>query len=128
MSPRIDAELFEKKLQKKTLAITLSDGEDLLKSIKDAMKEHGIKECSVQEVNGKIKSGLINFFERGNYRTMKLESIPVLRVSGNFKLSFNDLWGSMHISTAEKKPTTGTLVRGTAEEGLEIRLSFVEDK
>jgi len=127
MCPFIDSQLFDKKAVRKTLTLSLSDGEDVLSCLKQAMKDNGIKECSVVDINGKLKLGLINFFERSQYKTLELKDRPMLKASGNFKLSFDDLWGSMHVSTAEKnKPTTGTLVKGTAAEGLEIKLSFIE--
>lgn len=126
MCPFIDSQLFDKKAAKKNLTISLSEGEDVLSCIKQAMKEHGIKECSIVDINGKVKLAILNCFERNKYKTIKLENRSLLRASGNFKLSFDDLWGSMHVSTAEKKMTSGTLVKGTAAEGLEIKLSFIE--
>jgi predicted DNA-binding protein with PD1-like motif len=126
MCPFIDSQLFDKKSVKKTLTLSLSEGEDILSCIKRAMKDNGIRECTALDVNGRVKFALINFFERNKYKTIELKDKPLLRASGTFKLSFDDLWGSMHISTAEKKLTTGTLVKGTAAEGLEIKLSFFE--
>jgi len=128
MPPFIDSTLFEKKAEKKTLALVLSEDENVLSCIRQAMKDHSIRECSVADINGKIKLGLINFFERSQFKTMQLENQAMLRASGHFKLSGGDLWGSMNVSTAGKKVTTGTFVRGTAAEGLEIKLSFVKSR
>ena len=128
MCPFIDSSLFEGKAEKKTLTVSLSDGESILASIGEAMKQHGIKECSVAGIEGKIKEGVLSFFERSKCKAVALKSRPVLRASGSFKLNFGNLWGDLHISTAEKKPQSGTLTKGTAEEGLEIKLSFLEEK
>ncbi len=128
MTPFIDSTLFKKKAEKKTLALVLSEGENVLSCIRQAMKDHGVRECNVGDINGKIRLGLINFFERSQFKSLRLENQAMLRASGRFKLSGGDLWGSMNVSTAGKKVTTGTFVRGTAAEGLEIKLGFVKDR
>ncbi len=126
MCPHMDAMIFKKSGKKKILSVVLSEDEDILSSIKEAMKQHNLKECRVEDMNGTIKEGHINYFEGNSYKSASLVNRPILKASGNFKLTASELWGSMHVSTAEKRPTTGTLVEGTAAEGLQIKMSFVE--
>jgi predicted DNA-binding protein with PD1-like motif len=127
MAPVFDSILFNKKAERKMLTLTLSENDGVLSAIKEGMQLHKVKEATVVEVNGKIKEGEMNFMERNKYKTMKLKDTPVFRASGSFKQNLDDLWGSMHISINQRNPTTGTLVRGKAAEGMEIKLSFFEE-
>ncbi|MCX6799256.1 MAG: DUF296 domain-containing protein [Candidatus Diapherotrites archaeon] len=125
--PRVEAIIFKKKAEKKILRLVLDDGDDILGSIKQGMGEHAIKECRVEDAGGEVKHAVINFMEGSKYKKMDLRNIQILRASGNFKLNFEDLWGTMHISTSGKKPITGTLVAGKAGQGFELKLSFIKD-
>ena len=127
MAPVFDAVLFNKKAEKKVLALSLSEGEGILSAIKEGMQLHKVKEATVVEVRGKIKEGEMSFMERSKYKTMRLKDTAIFRASGSFKQNFDDLWGSMHISINPRNPTTGTLVKGKAAEGMEIKLAFFED-
>jgi predicted DNA-binding protein with PD1-like motif len=125
--PHFDAVLFNKKVEKKILRLILDENDSILDSIKKGMQEQKIKECRVEDAGGEVKHAIINFMDGNKYKKMDLRNIQVLRASGNFKLNFDDLWGTMHISTGGKKPITGTLVNGNAGEGFELKLSFVQD-
>ncbi len=127
MAPVFDSILFNKKAERKMLTLALSENDGILSAIKEGMQLHKVKEATVVEVNGKVKEGEINYMEKNKYKTMKLRDIAVFRASGSFKQNFDDLWGSMHISINPRNPTTGTLVKGKAAEGMEIKLSFFED-
>ncbi len=124
--PHFDAHLFMKKGVKKNLTLVLDEGDSVLDSVRKAMQEHNVKEVTVEEADGTLKDGVINFFERNNYGSAQLKDTRVLRVSGNFKLSYGDLYGKMNISTFDKPPLQGTLVRAKAGEGFKLVLSFVE--
>ena len=125
--PRVEAVIFKKKAEKKILRLILDDGDDILGSIKSGMGQNSIKECRVEDAGGEVKHALINFMEGNKYKKMDLRNIQILRASGNFKLNFGDLWGTMHISTGGKKPITGTLVAGKAGGGFELKLSFIKE-
>ena len=125
--PYIDSVFFNKKAEKKRLTLQLSDGEDILESIKLAMQEQKISECRVEDASGKIKHIIVNSFEGNRYVKKEFSDEDVLRASGSFKLSYSDLWGSMHISIGKRKPFSATLVAGKAAEGFELVLSFVQE-
>ena len=126
--PYIDSQIFKKKGEKKNLTITLSEGEPILGSIKIAMAQNKIEEVRVEDMSGKVKEATISFMNGSKYECKILRNQKILRASGNFKLNFDELYGNMHISTAEKNPLTGTFVKGSAADGLEIKMSFVEIK
>src|SRR3989338_11633329 len=120
LMPYLDAALFNKKAKKHILKLILDDNDSILESIRRGMLENKLKECKVEDASGKVKHAVISFMEGSNFNKMDLRDAAILRASGNFKLNFDELWGIMHISTASKKPITGTVVRGTAAEGFEL--------
>lgn len=125
--PRIDSILFNKKAEKKYLTLQLSEGEDILGCLKQGLLDHKINECKVEDASGKIKSGVVNFFEGSKFMKRDLKDDEVIRATGNFKLSFGDLWGSMHVFVGKKRPFSATFVNGKAAEGFELKLSFIQD-
>ena len=130
--PHIDAQLFKKKGVRKTLTLELDDGDSILDCIKSALAEHNIKEANVESAEGTFKDGVINFFERNSYGTADLKGHQVMRVSGIFKLSYGDLYGTMKISTFDKPPLQGTFVKGHANAGFKYfsilaALQFLQD-
>jgi len=126
--PRIDSAFFRNNLEKKNLIITLDENESIIQAIKQAMMQYKIKEVKIEDINGSVKEALISFMDGPNYRSKKLVDRELLRAAGNFKLSFDELFGVMNISTKGKPPLSGTLVTGKAKQGLEIKLSFFEEK
>jgi len=126
--PIFDAELYKGRAEKKHLTLVLSDGEGIINSIKEGMKEHGIKEAFVEQANGLIKSGQITFNQGNRLKSKELVDEKIFRASGKFSLSFDELFGSMSITIMNSHPLSGTLAKGTASEGFQIILSFLEIK
>lgn len=124
--PHFDAFLFNKKGMRRDMTLILDEDDGILESIKSGMKQHGVNEVKIEGIDGTIKDAVINFFERNNFRSAVLKNEPVMLASGNYKLSFDDLYGTMKVATSGKPPMHGTLVRGRAANGLTLRLSFVE--
>lgn len=124
--PHIDAALFTKKGVKRSLTLILDEGDGVLECIKAGMIEQGLNEVKIEGVEGTIREGTINFFERSQFKSASLENSPVMIASGGFKLSYGELFGSMKIATDTKPPLHGTFVRGKAKEGLTLNLSFTE--
>jgi hypothetical protein len=124
--PFIDYFLSEKKWEKKVLRLILEEGEDVFVSIKKAMKEHKLKQCKIDDMEGTLLKGEINFFEGNQFKNQKFENLSILRGVGSFKLDFGELYGSLSITTKEKNPKTGMLLKGKASEGLQLKISFIQ--
>lgn len=124
--PQVESHLFNKKGTRKTLTLTLEEGDDVMSCIKQGMNEHSLKDVQVVDMQGKLKEGVINYMEGQHYKSMNLKEQEIVRAAGNFKLSFDELFGTMHITTSLKNPLTATFVRGKAMDGLKIKLSFIE--
>jgi len=124
--PYIDTHLFNKKGVKKYLSLELEDGEGILESIKKGMEEHGLKEVKVEKIEGPVEEILINYFEKGAFKSSVLRDCNIMIASGNFKLSYGEIFGQTKVVTDAKPPMHGSLVRGKAKDGLKLSLSFVE--
>ena len=124
--PHFDAYLFNKKGIRKPLTLILEEGEGILESVKAGMQQHNLSEVTVEGAEGRVFDTLINFFERGNFKSTVLKDNNVMMASGNFKLSYGELFGSMKIITSDKPPIHGTVVRGKAHDGFTLKFSFLE--
>ena len=124
--PQIDAIIFKNKGKRKTLTLVLDEDDDILASIKQGMRQHGLKEARVDDMQGTIKEGVVSFMDGSQYKAKNLASQPIIMASGNYKLSFDELFGSMHVTTAGKNHLTATFVKGKAAQDLQIKLSFIE--
>jgi len=124
--PQIDTIIFNKKGKRKTLTLILDENDDVLASIKQGLKQHGLKEARVDDMQGTVKEGVVSYMEGSQYKAKNLQNQKIIKASGNYKLSFDELFGSMHVTTAGKNPLTATFVKGKAAQDLQIKLSFIE--
>ncbi|HLC92242.1 MAG TPA: hypothetical protein VJH23_00890 [archaeon] len=124
--PHIDAHIFNKKGMKKTIELFFDEDDNILEGVKSAMQEHNVSEVNVEEADGVLKELTVNYFERSSYQSKVSRDSRVMRVSGNFKLSYGELYGKMNVFTFDKPPIQGTVVRAKAKAGFSLKLSFVE--
>ncbi|HZX20566.1 MAG TPA: hypothetical protein VFF13_06150 [archaeon] len=124
--PHFDVFLFNKKGVKKNMVLELENGDGILESIKSAMIDNNVSEVKIEGAEGVCDEIFINYFERSQYKSSNLKNARVILASGNYKLSYGELYGTMKIVTGEKPPMQGTVVRGKAKDGFKITLSFVE--
>jgi len=110
------------KAEKKLLKLVLEEDDNLLKSIEEGMKEHGVKEATVEDINGSVKEATLTNMEKGKYNEFEVRETELIRASGLFKFGGDDLWGSLNVFTGGRKPISGKLTKGTAMDGLEIKL------
>ncbi len=123
--PKVEAQIFKKKGTRKILRLQLEEGDDIMASIKQAMAEHKLEEARVEDASGFLKSGQVNYMEGNRYKSKDLKNQELFRASGNYKLNYGELYGTLHVSWG-KPLQTATFVKGTAEKGMELKLSFIE--
>ena len=123
--PAVDAYLFNKKGEKKILRVILDEDDAILTCIKKAMKENNVGDCKVENAEGYVKEATVNYMEGSTYKSKVFKDTKVFMASGHFKLNFDELFGVLHLSLGDKRPVSTTFVKGTAKQGLEIRLSYV---
>ena len=124
--PYIDAAIFMKKGVKCHLTLSLDEDDSIIDCIKRAMVEHKIYDVTIESVEGKFKEATINYFERNQFKSQVLRGNSVMIASGNYKLSYGELFGTFKVATNDKPPIQGTLVKGRAHQGFTIVLSFTE--
>lgn len=125
MIPSIDSMIIREPIKKQFLTIIMEENDNVYDCIKQAMTDNAVRKCTVTECDGSIKSAVINCFCRNNYQKIEFENKQILKVSGEFKLTGNDLWGQLKIFTEGKNPIQGTLSKGIANENFTLKLSFV---
>ncbi|MFH1392048.1 MAG: DUF296 domain-containing protein [Candidatus Diapherotrites archaeon] len=126
--PQVESHLFNGKGTKKNLKLVLEQGDGVLESIKQGMKEHNLDKVQICSVDGKMQEAVINYFEGGNFKASVIKNKEILTASGSFTISYDELFGQMKIITSDKPPIHGTLVRGKGTDGFTINLTFVELK
>ncbi len=112
------------KPKKQVLTLALEEGDDVINSIKQGMEDNGVKSATVEDVSGKLKEASISCMDSNKFKRIDFVDTEILRASGLFKISAGDLWGSLNIFTAGRKPMSGKMIRGKASDGFTIKLSF----
>jgi|SRR3989338_5002088 len=120
---------FEGKGTEKDLVLELDDGEDVLSSIRMGMLHNNIHRATVKGIDGKIKEGMVNYFAGSSYKSREIKNTVVENAHGKYELrgrNRDELWGNLHVTISQNgKRETATLGKGTASNGLRVRLSFV---
>ena len=114
-------EEFPKKL---SMTLVLDENDSIIESLKTGLKENNIREATIVGVSGKIKQAVIQFMDRGILKTEEISNSEILRASGLISLSGGALFGRMNISAGIKGVTSGTVLKGTAKERMQIHLTF----
>jgi len=86
------------------------------------MRENNVKEANVDDIDGAAKEATITNMEKGKYNEFEVRETELIRASGIFKFGGDDLWGSLNVFTGGRKPISGKLTKGTAMDGLQIKL------
>ena len=118
------SDFYKNKMVKKQLVLELEENDGIMESIKLGMRNHSVKECTVDYMDGVIKSGKMTTMVGQNFKTLNLKDSKIVHASGSFKLSFDELFGSMHVMARVGRPETGTLANGTVAAGTVIKLGF----
>ena len=111
----------ENKTEKKSkLTLILDENDSVLDCIKEGMLKNNVKEAEVVKINGKIIEGRI-LGQEGN---VIVQDAELINAKGKLKFGGDELWGKLNVFTEGKKPISGELLNGKAQEGLKIELEF----
>ncbi len=125
MPTKMDSMLIKEKIPRKTLTLILDEGDDVMTCIKLGMQQNKVREAKLEDVSGFLATGTINCMDGHKYKRIEVNNIELLRASGNFKFGGEDMWGNLNVFTSGRKPVSGTLYKGSAKQGLTIKLTFV---
>jgi len=126
MPTQFNSMLIKEKIPIKNLILELDENDDILSSIAQGLRENKIKEAKLVDINGFVIKGIVNCMEGAKYKRIDIKDIEIMRASGNFKMGGEDMWGNLNVFTAGRKPISGTLLKGSAKQGLKITLNFIE--
>lgn len=122
---KLESIMLKEPIRKKILTINFEENEDIYMCIKQVMIENNLKKVCVENCNGKLKSGTINYFSRNFFKKIDFVEKEIIKVSGEIKLK-QELFGNIKICTNERRPLQGTLVKGIAGKDFCLKLSFFE--
>ncbi|HLD58876.1 MAG TPA: hypothetical protein VI977_04530 [archaeon] len=114
------SEMWKPKNTRKSLSIEFDSGEDVILTLKKAMEQYFIKECTITDMEGTMQEAVLAPSKKN------LSNLPIMHAKGSYKLDFGEMYGSMEITTKEKQPVTGKLIRGTADKNLQMKISYME--
>ena len=121
----LSSAIIKEKIPIKNLKLILEKDDVLLDCIKQGMIENNITKCDVASVSGKI-NGLVTCMDGHKFKSIELKEQEILNASGHFKYGYGELYGKLNVFTSGRKPISGILVRGTALDGFEINLTFIQ--
>ncbi len=113
--------------QKRCLTLQFDEADNILECLEKAMAEAHISEGKVVGCAGTVKEGRMNGFLQGKYVVKDLKDAPLAAASGRFVRTKDGLQGDLHILCKQGMNSfNGTLLKGTAANGLELKLEFVD--
>jgi len=125
MPKYIDSMVIKEPLRKQYLTLEFEEGDDILSCIKQGMEQNSIRECDVVDVEGTLTTAAVNAMEGSRFKKIDFSNLKIMRASGHFKISAEDLWGALHVFTEGRKPISGTVVTAKASQGFKLKLSFL---
>ncbi len=121
------ASCFFKGGQKRCLTLQLDEADNILECLEKAMTEARISEGSIIGCQGSVKEGKMNGFSQGKYVVREIKDTPLAAASGRFVRTKDGLKGDLHILCKQGMTSfNGTLLKGTASNGMELKLEFVD--
>ncbi|HIH15955.1 MAG TPA: DUF296 domain-containing protein [Candidatus Diapherotrites archaeon] len=113
--------------QKRCLTLQLDEADNILACLEKAMTDARIGEGKIVSCAGNVREGVMNGFSQGKYVVKEIKDVPLAAASGRFVRTKQGLQGDLHILCKQGMNSfNGTLVKGTAAGGLEIKLEFVD--
>jgi len=124
--PPLDSIILKEKIPIKNLTLILDEDDNVMDCIKCGMLTHNIKECNVTAVSGNLKTGLINYMDRHEFKSEEIKDRQISKASGNFKVNSENLFGKLNIFIDGRRPLSATIVKATASQDFELTLCFIE--
>ena len=119
--------IYKTKATKKSLTLILSEGEDVIKCIEQAMRENNIDICEVSDLDGVFKDGTITYFIGNNFRTKRIAGKSAYQTHGRYEIKKGQFTGNMHIVLKEgASALTATPSVLVASEDFKVLLHFHE--
>jgi predicted DNA-binding protein with PD1-like motif len=123
----LDSTIYKGKSVEKTLNLVFDEGDDVLSGIKNAIRQHNIREASALNAEGQLKDATINYFNKSRFVSTDIRNGRIVSCSGRFMNLKDGVIGDMHVGfMLGMQMWDGTLVKAVAKQGFELTLKFYQ--
>ncbi len=124
----LDSTIYKGKSVEKTLNLVFEEGDDVLAGIKNAIRQHNIREASALNAEGQLKDATINYFNKSRFVSTDIKNGRIVSCSGRFMNLKDGVIGDMHVGfMLGMQMWDGTLVKAVAKQGFELTLKFYQN-
>ncbi|MBM3282554.1 MAG: DNA-binding protein [Candidatus Diapherotrites archaeon] len=124
----LDSTIYKGKSVEKTLNLVFDEGDDVLAGIKNAIRQHNIREASALNAEGQLKDATINYFNKSRFVSTDIKNGRIVSCSGRFMNLKDGVIGDMHVGfMLGMQMWDGTLVKAVAAKGFELTLKFYQN-
>lgn len=121
----MDSTVYKGKSVEKTLNLVFDEGDDVIAGIKNAIRQHNIREASALNAEGQLKDATINYFNKSRFVSTDIKNGRIVSCSGRFMNLKDGVIGDMHVGfMLGMQMWDGTLVKAIAAQGFELTLKF----
>ncbi|MFH0970457.1 MAG: DUF296 domain-containing protein [Candidatus Diapherotrites archaeon] len=122
---QVDTTVFTGKSVERELTLVFDEGDNVLSGLKDAMRQHGLREASAVRADGQLKEATINYFTRNRFNSTELKNGRIVSCSGRFMNLKEGIYGDLHVGfLLGMQMWDGTLVKAIAKNGFQLTLKF----
>lgn len=123
----MESSIYTGKSVEKDLHLEFEEGDDVLAGIRQAIREHGIRECSAVKADGQLKEATIQYFNKSRFTSTELTNGRIISCSGRFMNLKDGIYGELHVGfMLGMQMWDGTLTKGIAKGGFQVTLRFAQ--
>ena len=125
--PSMDSMIYTGKSVEKNLTLVFDAGDDVLAGLKQAIKQHNIRECTAVEADGLLEEAVIQYFVHNRFTSTELKNGRIVSCSGRFMNLQDGIYGDLHVGfMLGMQMWDGTLVKAKATQGFQLTLKFAQ--
>lgn len=123
--PSMEASIYTGKAVEKNLTLVFDEDDDVIHGLRQAIKQHNIRECTAVEADGLLKEAVIQYFIHNRFTSTELKNGRIVSCSGRFMNLQDGIYGDLHVGfMLGMQMWDGTLVKGKAMQGFSLTLKF----
>ncbi|MDP2666692.1 MAG: DUF296 domain-containing protein [Candidatus Diapherotrites archaeon] len=124
---QFDSTIYTGRSTKKNLVLAFEDGDDVLQGLRQAIREHGIRETTAITADGLLKEATVQYFNHNRFVSQELRNGRIVSVSGHFMNLKDGIYGDLHVGfMLGMQMWDGTLTKGIAHNGFQLTLEFTQ--
>jgi predicted DNA-binding protein with PD1-like motif len=121
----MESSIYSGKSVEKDLSLEFEEGDDVLSGIRQAIQQHGIRECNAVKADGQLQHATIQYFNKSKFTSTELTNGRIISCSGRFMNLKEGIYGDLHVGfMLGMQMWDGTLTKAVAKKGFQITLRF----